>query len=376
MTTAPPEPAAVGAALEAVDAGALDRAPVMDQLHPRQVELLKALNPGLKPEDLAHGLELAWAYQLDPYAKEIWFTRSRGRNGGEGKLLVMVGRDGLRKIAQRNGLHVDGDVVRANDTFSVRRTPDGQREVLHEYGAPAERGEIVAAWCEVRKGGPKGTPEGFAVCYLSEYRPGTVDAYSPWGKQTSVMILSAAERTAIRQATPLGGLIAAGEEAAALESGTEPEGDPLELVPLGDEVRATVERATRLGHVGYSDVATTQMVLAGQDEAFARRWLDRINGELDVLEDEQRPVPDAQRPVPDAQVVEPEPVEPEPTLEAPAPEEGVEALRERALDLLDQADAAEAAEDHERAEELRGEAEQLRVQVEAAEDPAQEAMDL
>ncbi len=102
---------------EAAEHALLQRAPVIDRLNKRQLELLQKLSPNVSPAELAQGLELAVAYQLDPYAREIWFLKSRGRNGGEGKLLIMVGKPGLRKIAQRNQLEVLSDVVCERDEF-------------------------------------------------------------------------------------------------------------------------------------------------------------------------------------------------------------------------------------------------------------------
>jgi phage recombination protein Bet len=159
--------------------------------------------------EVAMFLELATKYHLDPFAKEIWCAKSAGRDGGEGRLLIMVGRDGLRKIAQRNGIHIDGDVVRQNDEMTVVRTPNGDRTVAHSYTPTGDRGDIIGAWAECREGGPLGRPLGYFYAPLEEYRPTNENKlkHSPWGAQVSVMILAAAERQALRQATPLSGLL-------------------------------------------------------------------------------------------------------------------------------------------------------------------------
>lgn len=291
-------------ALAAIDAPsfALERQPIIDLIPARQVALLKDRSPNLEHGELAAALELAWSYQLDPFANEIWFAKSK--RGG--KLLIMVGRDGLRKIAQRNGLEVDCDVVRERDTFRVSRGPDRTRLIHHEYdGGDTERGAIVGAWaeCYERAGGRQ---RGFFYAPIGEYRPSSVDAYSPWGKQVSVMTLAAAERQAVRQATPLGGLLVEGEDVLVDEATGEPEltapAKPFEGYPLEAEIEQVIERARELGHQGLASVATAQMALHGQTEYRVRQWLKDAHEQLDAID---VPPEDEDGDVQDAQVVDP-----------------------------------------------------------------------
>lgn len=194
----------------------LQRKPIYDSIDERQLALITSqVAPNCTPGEVGHFLELTAHYGLDPFAREAWCAKSK-----TGQLLIMVGRDGLRKIAQRNSLHVDGDVVYTEDEFRVTRTPDGDRTVHHAYGQPGQRGHVIGAWAECREGGPMGRPMGFFFAPLVEYRPQSPSPHSPWSKQTGVMILAAAERQAIRQATPLGGLLAQGEDESATASRT------------------------------------------------------------------------------------------------------------------------------------------------------------
>lgn len=219
----------------------LQRKPVIDRIEPHTLELIqKTIAVNCTAAEIGHFLELCAHYGLDPFAREAWIAKSKS-----GKLLIMVGRDGLRKIGQRNGLHIDGDVVRENDEFTIQRTTDGNRTVAHSYGKPADRGPIVGAWAECREGGPEGRPMGYFYAPLEEYRPANPDSYSPWSKQTGVMILAAAERQAIRQATPLSGLLAIGEdelvEATVIEQSSNrvelTEAKPVEEVALTEDER-------------------------------------------------------------------------------------------------------------------------------------------
>lgn len=280
--------------------GALGRAPIIDQIPDAQVSILAARSGGrLSRAELNAGLELAVRYGLDPWANEIWFTKGEGKNGAPGKVLIMVGRDGLRKIAERNGLLVEGDVVRAKDTYEVEFCEPQPREwggavtgfhrVTHKRSGFTEqsRGPIVGAWCRVRD--DRGTERGWFEAPLSEYKPANVSSYSPWSNQVSAMILGAAERQAIRQATPLGGLVHEGEA----DRNTDDNGNAVDATALEDlspSVREVVGRARRLGHAGLSDADTVAMVVGGMADEARVAWVVDAMTELDAVET-QRPQP-------------------------------------------------------------------------------------
>jgi hypothetical protein len=356
--------------------------------------------PPITKSDVSVFVELCATYQLDPFAKEAWLAKSK-----RGKLLVMVGRDGLRKIAQRNGLHVDGDVVHAKDDFSICRTPDGNRTVAHAYGNPSQRGDIVGAWAECREGGPLGRPMGYFYAALGEYKPKNASEYSPWSKQTSVMILAAAERQAIRQGTPLGGLVAFGEHESAfgrVDDLTDVEGASAVLdaeLRLPPAVHEIASRAKVLGYAPLANRAALAMAVDGQPEEFVRSWVASATRDLnryalgkatDLVECGAAEPPDVEvvehaPPTDDEQAAadelgvgivsqgflddgpsrraEPRPID---AAIAEADEaERIEALRKRANELLDEATVLDEAGD-ERAAEVRQEAEALMDQVDAA----------
>jgi phage recombination protein Bet len=265
----------------------LGRRPIIDRVDARTLSLIKAqVAKNCTDAEVGYFLELAAHYDLDPFAREIWCAKDDKLNA---RVLIMVGRDGLRKIAQRQGFGIDGDVVREKDEFRVQRTEHG-RVIHHAYGMPAERGNIVGAWCQVTT--IDGREHGYFFALLSEYRPSNVSQYSPWSKQTSVMILAAAERQALRQATPLSGLLAEGEDesAAAISTG---HGDGSEPGWGGTSeesaaaVERIIERAQALGHAGLSDRATAQMTLSGQPESVVAMWIARARTELDEFEARQ-----------------------------------------------------------------------------------------
>lgn len=272
--------------------GRLQHEPIIDRIAPRTLELIqRQVAPGCTTAEVGHFLELCANYDLDPFAKEAWCAKNKGGD----KLLIMVGRDGLRKIAHRQGLHIDGDVVREKDELTVTRTPDGNRTIAHSYGNPAERGKVIGAWAEVREGRPSGRPMGYFYAPLDEYRPSNASAYSPWSKQIGVMILAAAERQAIRQATPLGGLIAEGEDEVVFDYEATAEEAPVVAKALIDEaeakrIRAMLEEVAwpdgelrmQLVAAGAADISDIGLAIANLTRPQAEALTHEINAVLDA----------------------------------------------------------------------------------------------
>lgn len=257
----------------------------LDRISARRLEFLKkTVAKDATNAEIGHFLELCGKYDLDPFAKEVWLAVSTNQNGKR-NVLLMVGRAGLRKIAMRQSMVIDGDVVHDNDKFMVTRNPDRTRTIHHEYPAK-DRGEIIGAWAEVYDDGGQ---RGYFYAPLGEYKP-TSEAklkYSPWGSQISTMILAAAERQALAMATPLGGIVAQGEldrdeEAKQLGAGTgngEPEG-----IELPEAVEQVMERAAALGHAGLSNRATIEAAVGDQPDEFVAEWVNASHEKLDDLE--------------------------------------------------------------------------------------------
>jgi hypothetical protein len=331
----------------------LVRPPIIDRIDRQTLTLIRAqVAKNCTDAEVGYFLELAAHYDLDPFAREIWCAKDDKPNS---RVLIMVGRDGLRKIAQREGFRIDGDVVHEKDTFSVKRDENGRRTVVHQYNGFGDRGPIVGAWCEVRRAPTRGAlgnvipgeSVGFFVAPLSEYRPSNASPFSPWSKQTSVMILAAAERQALRQATPLSGLLAEGEDesASAISTG---HGDGSEpgwgntSVENAAAVEAIIDRAQALGHAGLSDRATAQMSLSGQPESVIAMWIARARTELDEFE--------AMRQVPVRVTVDGEEVLPDAPADGAVPQSfhdygaaAVEAARAELDGILDRIAAEEEA---------------------------------
>jgi len=211
-------------------------------------------------------LELAARYDLDPFAKEIWCAVPKNQDGTprRDKVMIMVGRDGFLKIAQRHPDYrgMDSDVVRENDDFNVVRTEDNKRLITHKYGR--DRGKAVAAYAIVYRDGREPT---YFHAAIEDFRPANPNSNTQWAKGPGPMILKCAEASALRRAFSITGIVAEEEVARDLEAGQavpvpEPEGPP-ELV---DRIRSLFDQARVLDQDAYTP-AKQRLMLAGASEA-------------------------------------------------------------------------------------------------------------
>ena len=176
---------------------ALTEKPWINQINAEQLKLLQAtVCKGLSGAEVGHFLEIARGLGMNPWANEIWAAKSQGRDGGEGKLLLMVGRDGLIAHAERkfdDYAGYDAGVIYENDTFErIAPDPAGKtlREragVVHGQGHPSQRGAVVGAWAACER---RGRPPRYFDVSLDEYMPKSEKKvqYSPWGSAVAVMI--------------------------------------------------------------------------------------------------------------------------------------------------------------------------------------------
>lgn len=156
-------------------------------------------------------LQLAATYRLDPFAREIWAAKMKGKDGEGGKVAILVGRDGMLSIAERHksfrGFRCQS--VYANDDFEYlekpRKMPDGTfSSVKHKFKL-VDRGELLGAWAEIYR---VGRPSVFFFAPMDEYMPKSERKleYSPWGTTFSVMIQKCALATGLRIAFRITGL--------------------------------------------------------------------------------------------------------------------------------------------------------------------------
>jgi phage recombination protein Bet len=161
----------------------------------KEIETIKrTVASDANTDELRMFLHIAKTYGLDPFNKEIFFWKIKG------KPTIMTSRDGYLKIADRheeyNGLV--SDVVRENDKF--RRKAQG---IDHEYGT--NRGDIIGAYALVYRKDREYPVYVFAP--FQEYFAGT----RVWTQYPSAMILKVAESMALKRAFTVSGLVTAEE---------------------------------------------------------------------------------------------------------------------------------------------------------------------
>jgi len=161
---------------------------------PEQIDVIKrTVAKGATDDELAMFLSLASRYQLDPFAKEIWFVKHGDRS------MIMTSRDGYLSIARRNPDYMGllSGVVREGDEFEFEPT-NTERPVRHRFGQ--ERGKILGAW---------------AVCYHRNRVPAIAwaefEEYNrkadSWEKYPSAMIQKVAEVMVLKRQFGISGLV-------------------------------------------------------------------------------------------------------------------------------------------------------------------------
>lgn len=247
----------------------------------RQVALIaRTVAKGATAEELQMFLRIADRYNLDPLQHEIWCIKTRGRDGSEGRIAIIVGEQGRLKIATRfedyRGFR--SDAVCENDRFvklaepkEMSGVPGAWTYVEHSYGKPSERGEVQGAWCEVYR---EGRPPTFFYAPLAEYMPnpeGMSDKAKkmiPWFSTKSRMIVKCADSTAFRMAFTLAGIYGEEEMEHVQQQGSNG-GAPIEEEIEWGETDETAERMKSLfaaannAEAGAYPPAKIRLLLAG-----------------------------------------------------------------------------------------------------------------
>lgn len=213
----------------------------------RQMALIaRTVAKDASAEELHFFLNVASRYNLDPFQGEIYCSKLRGKNGGEGRIAIIVGEQGRLKIANRypDYLGFNADVVCANDRFirlpepkEVPGAPGCWTRVEHSYSmagsSESGRGEILGGYCEVYR---DGRPAVFFFAPLAEYAPDPEKVtdrardFIPWFSTESRMIVKCAISTGFRMAFNLAGIY--GEEELAHVREAEVKGE----VSIEDEI--------------------------------------------------------------------------------------------------------------------------------------------
>lgn len=139
-------------------------------------------------------LSVAKNYGLDPFRKEIWFTKI------DGKPTVMTARDGYVKIAKQNPAFekLQSSAVYENDDFNVSWVNGELDSFTHNHGIK-DRGECIGAWASLKYHGLKPL---FKFVLTEEYDK----KKSVWKSNKAAMIVKVAEKEVCRLGEGVSGL--------------------------------------------------------------------------------------------------------------------------------------------------------------------------
>lgn len=157
-----------------------------------QVALIKnTVAKGATEDELNMFLYLSRQYGLDPFKREIWFTKYGSQTN------IMTSRDGYLKYAQHNP-EFEGlisFVVHEGDAFEVDAA---EYKISHKFGA--KRGKIVGAWARCDR---KGKRPFISYVEFVEYNQNN----NIWKKYPSAMIQKVAEVFVLKRAFGINGLV-------------------------------------------------------------------------------------------------------------------------------------------------------------------------
>lgn len=253
---------------------------------PRQIAAIKkTVAAECNDAEFVMFTEVASRYQLDPFAKQIFAAKIKGR------VQIIVSRDGLLAHAHRQDSFVkmDGDYVCANDDFkSVFK--DGKRQIEHSFSTKSDpatdsepdssRGPLIGAWAQVVREGHGVT---FFFANLSEYMQ---DRDGPWQKTPAAMILKCAETYALRKAFSVSGVVGEDEiekeRKRLTEVGEQSAATPeLDQVPRGPYIRELAAIANQI--VPNSYMPSKLMALAHDPDGLVdelSRFIDDQGGDV------------------------------------------------------------------------------------------------
>lgn len=163
-----------------------------------QIQAIKdTVAKGATDAEFVMYMALVNKYQLDPFAREIWFIKDK-----QGKPMIQVAKDGFLKVAQRDSrfLGIQGSAVYANEEFTI----DYETYNIVHKPLLKDRGPLVGAWCKVKK---EGMDPYIAWAEFAEYSRGKPN-FGPWKDLPSVMIQKVATTIALRATFGISGVYA------------------------------------------------------------------------------------------------------------------------------------------------------------------------
>ena len=145
-------------------------------------------------EELYMFLSIAKQYGLNPFMKEIWFTKMNG------EIAIMTSRDGYKKLAERQPdfRKCQSMAVYENDEFEIEMTMGEVMNITHKF-KQNDRGNLIGAYAVL-----KTTNMDNYVSYVNfkEYDKRN----NIWKKYPSAMIRKVAENDVYKKFASVNGL--------------------------------------------------------------------------------------------------------------------------------------------------------------------------
>ena len=160
--------------------------PTVGGLNRGQVDLIKrSIAPDATDDELAMFIETCNSLGLNPFAKEIYFTKYKNRQTGVAKVAIITGIDGCRKFAQRSA-----NTWARSAHSGAARTGNGKRSGWTQGTKPAAakvgvlgKGDMEPTW---------------GIVTWAEFGK----AENLWLKIPAHMLAKVAEKAALAQALP------------------------------------------------------------------------------------------------------------------------------------------------------------------------------
>lgn len=151
---------------------------------------------GATDSELYMFLQIASMYDLNPFMKEIWFTKM------DNQMAIMTSRDGYLKIAKENPnfKKVQSIAVYENDNFLTKIKNGEITEVEHEF-KHTDRGHIVGAYVFLKT--KNGDEDLYAYKDFKEHNKKN----NVWQKFPEEMIRKVAEADVLKRFATINGLV-------------------------------------------------------------------------------------------------------------------------------------------------------------------------
>jgi phage recombination protein Bet len=228
---------------------------------PEEISIIKAtVAKGFTDTELAYFLNVAKAYMLNPFLKQVW-----GYKDNKDNVIVFAGRDGFLAKAQSdprwNG--ISSDVVREGEDFDL----DVSNGLIHHHKDIVSKNKIIGAYAISK---PKGCE--YATIEWADFDTYNKN-YNVWKADPVAMIKKVAESHCLSKAYGIMGL--------AVEEDFEVKG---ETVYVKDH-----ENHPSVGSIGYADeLIRTSNYDEEMKEIITQKLCDQsiTNSELDsIIED-------------------------------------------------------------------------------------------